>query len=260
MNRTALITGASSGIGESLAHIHAQRKGDLVVVARSGDKLRTLKTELESKHGISVYVIERDLTEATAPKDIYDELQREGIEVEFLFNNAGFGGVGRFDEQDIARNLSMIQLNVTALTEMTYHFVRDMVRHGRGRILNVSSTASLMPGPLQAVYFATKAYVTSFSNALAEELRETGVTVTNLMPGATETGFGSVSGMDKTEMFKVTASSETVAQAGYNAMMKGDLDVIAGLTAFQKVMISSAPLLPKKMLLRQVRQMQEIED
>jgi short-subunit dehydrogenase len=126
--------------------------------------------------------------------------------------------------------------------------------------LNVSSTASLMPGPLQAVYFATKAYVTSFSNAISEELHDTNITVTNLMPGATETEFGRVSGMDKTDMFKDTASAYKVASDGYNGMLKGKLDVISGLTTMQKIMISSIPFSPKKMVLKMTRQLQEVKN
>ena len=154
----------------------------------------------------------------------------------------------------------MINLNIVALTSLTSLFLKNFVKRKSGRILNVSSTASLMPGPLQAVYFATKAYVTSFSNAIAEELHDTNITVTNLMPGATETEFGKVSGMDKTEMFKDTASARSVALDGYNGMLKGRLDVISGLTTMQKIMIGSIPFSPKKMGLKMTRKMQEVKN
>ena len=171
----------------------------------------------------------------------------------------GFGGIGLFHERDIQTDLAMIQLNIMALTHLTGLFLPDFVKRNNGRILNVSSTASLMPGPMQAVYFATKAYVTSFSNAIAQELSNTNVTVTNLMPGATETEFGKISGMDKTEMFKETASATIVALDGYNAMLKGKLNVISGLTTSQKILTGLLPFVPRKMVLKMVHKMQEVK-
>ncbi|MDX1284022.1 MAG: SDR family oxidoreductase, partial [Draconibacterium sp.] len=198
MKNVALITGASTGIGKEFANIHAEKGGDLIIVARRLEKLEELKTELEKKHSVKVLVIAKDLSLAEAPKEIYDEVKAAGIEVEYLINNAGFGGRGKFHEREWDKDLAMINLNVLALTALTRFFLPDFVKRNSGKILNVSSTASFMPGPLQAVYFATKAYVTYFSNAIAEELHDTKVTVTNLMPGATETEFAQVSGMDKT--------------------------------------------------------------
>jgi short-subunit dehydrogenase len=259
MKNVALITGASTGIGRELAHIHAEKEGDLVIVARSTDKLEALKSELERKHGIKVYVIAKDLGLPKSPKEIYSEIKQAGIEIEILINNAGFGGVGVFHELDYEQHMAMINLNVTSLTAMTRLFLPDFVARNSGKILNTSSTASLMPGPLQAVYFATKAYVTSFSNALSEELAHTNVTVTNLMPGATETEFGASSGMDKTAMFKKTASARKVAEAGYNAMQKGKIDVVSGLTTAQKIMTSFIPFMPKKLLLKTVKSMQQTQ-
>jgi len=191
--------------------------------------------------------------------EIYTEVNNAGIEVNYLINNAGFGGLGKFHERDWEKDLMMINLNIVALTALTRLFLPQMVKRNEGKILNVSSTASLMPGPLQAVYFATKAYVTFFSNAIAEELHDTKITVTALLPGATETEFGRVSGMDKTEMFSKTASAREVAQDGYNGMLKGKLDVISGVTFSQKIMMSMIPLTPKRMILTQIRKMQEIK-
>ena len=151
----------------------------------------------------------------------------------------------------------MIKLNIIALSALTRLFLPDMVERNSGRVLNVSSTASLMPGPLQAVYFATKAYVTFFSNAIAEELSETAVTVTTLMPGATATGFAQTSGMDKTSLFNKTASAASVAEAAYKGMMKGKLDVITGITFTQKILFALLPFFSKKMMLRQIHQMQK---
>ncbi|MEO9870271.1 SDR family NAD(P)-dependent oxidoreductase [Ekhidna sp.] len=258
--KVALITGASSGIGKEFAKLHAEQGGDLVIVARSEDKLNHLKDELESKSNVKVTVISKDLGTENATQEIYDQVKALDIEVNYLINNAGFGGVSKFHERDIKDDLAMINLNISALTALTHHFLQDFVKRDEGKILNVSSTASLLPGPLQAVYYATKAYVSSFSNALAEELHDTNITVTNLMPGATETDFGKISGMDKTELFKNTASAKTVARDGYNAMIKGKLDLISGLSTSQKIMMSMVPLTPKKVLLSQIRKMQEVKD
>jgi len=259
MNNIALITGASTGIGRELARIHAAKGGDLIIVARSADKLLELKSELEQQFSVQVKVIVKDLGHANAPQEIYKEIKDAGLSIAYLINNAGFGGLGKFHEQDPQLQVNMINLNVLALTVLTRLFLPDLIKQNKGSILNVSSTASLMPGPLQAVYFATKAYVTSFSNALSEELHNTKVTITNLMPGATETEFGGRSGMDKTEMFKQTVSARSVAEAGYKGMLKGKLDVISGLTTSQKMMMSMLPLMPKKMILKQIRQMQEVK-
>lgn len=255
-----LITGASSGIGKELAYIHAEKGGDLIIVARSKNKLEKLKIDLELNHGANVMVIVKDLTLPDAPKEVFNEVKAAGLNVDYLVNNAGFGGRGKFHERDWADDLAMIKLNIIALTSLTKLFLPDFVKRDKGRILNVSSTASFMPGPLQAVYFATKAYVTFFSNAITEELNETEITVTNLMPGATETEFAKVSGMDKTPLFKNTVTARSVAEDGYKGMMKGKMDVVSGLTLGQKMMMSMIPFTPKKMLLTQVRKMQEVNN
>lgn len=258
MSKTALITGASSGIGKELAIIHAEKGGNLVLVARRKEKLEALKQELEEKFKVNVTILSKDLTQLNAPQEIFDELKSKGIQVDYLINNAGFGGHGKFHERALEDDLAMINLNIVALTLLTKLFLPEFVARNSGKVLNVSSTASFMPGPLQAVYFATKAYVTFLSNAIAEELYDTNITVTNLMPGATETEFGQVSGMDKTDLFEKSVSAHSVALDGYNGMLKGKLDVISGLTTSQKVMVKMVPFTPKKMLLKQIRQMQEI--
>ena len=256
--QVALVTGASSGIGRELARIHAERGGHLVLVARSGDKLDALKSELESTHGVEVYVLPKDLSVEGAGRAVYDELASAGIEVEYLVNNAGFGGRGMFHERDWDTERSMIQLNVIALTELCRHFLPDFVARGRGRILNVSSTAGFVPGPLQAVYYATKAFVTSFSNAIAEELRDSGVTVTALLPGPTDTGFASTSGMDGTAAFADAASARTVAEDGYRAMLTGKLEVVSGLPFGQRMALRFVSLTPKRLTLRVIRNMQKV--
>ncbi len=255
--KTALITGASTGIGKEFAHIHARTKGDLVIVARSEDKLNALASELKEKHGINVFVITKDLSKPDAAKEVYEETKAAGIEVNYLINNAGFGGRGYFHERDWEKELAMITLNVTTLTALTRFFLDDMVSRNSGKILNVSSTASLLPGPLQAVYFATKAFVTSFSNAIAQELHKTNITVTALLPGATETEFAKTSGMDKTNLFQHTFSAEEVAKDGYEGMLAGKLNVITGVTMQQRIMFQTIPFAPKKMLLKQVYEMQQ---
>jgi short-subunit dehydrogenase len=179
--------------------------------------------------------------------------------VDYLINNAGFGGHGKFHERSLEDDLAMINLNVVALTLLTKLFLPEFVERNSGKVLNVSSTASFMPGPLQAVYFATKSYVTFLSNAIAEELHDTKITVTNLMPGATETEFAKVSQMDKTDLFEKTVSAYSVALDGYNGMLEGKLDVVSGLKPMQKVMMRMIPFTPKKMILKQVREMQEIK-
>ena len=257
MKNVALITGASSGIGKEFAIIHAEQKGDLVLVARSADKMNALKAELEKKHGISVLVIAKDLSLPTAPQDIFEEVQKRGIAVEYLINNAGFGGHGKFHEREWAQDEQMIMLNVMALSHLTRLFLPDMVKRNSGRILNVSSTASLMPGPLQAVYFATKAFVTSLSNALAEELSDTNVSVTALLPGATETEFASAANLEKTSLFKNAYSARVVAEAGYKAMLKGKLNVMAAVPLSQRMQLPFIPLMPKRIVMKMIRNLQE---
>ncbi|MCF2873717.1 MULTISPECIES: SDR family NAD(P)-dependent oxidoreductase [Tenacibaculum] len=258
MKKVALITGASSGIGKELAIIHAQKKGDLILVARRLDKLEELKIELEVKFGITVITIAKDLSIPNAAKELYNEIQEMNVQVEFLINNAGFGLRGKFHELPWERQQQMINLNMVALTELMYLFLPAMVARNRGKILNTSSTASFMPGPLQAIYFATKSYVTFLSNAIAEELHDTNVTVTNLMPGATETEFAKTSGMDETGLFEKTVTAKSVAEDGYKAMEQGKLDVVSGLTFSQKLMMKSIPFTPKKTILKQIRKMQEV--
>lgn len=257
MKNTALITGASSGIGKELAIIHAERGGNLVLVARSKDKLNELKVELEKKHEVLVSIIQKDLSVTGAAKELFNEVQSLGVQVDYLMNNAGFGLVGKFHELPWERHLQMINLNMIALTELTYLFLQEMVARNNGKILNTSSTAGLIPGPLQAVYFASKAYVSSFSNAIAEELYDKNITVTALLPGATETGFAKTSGVDKTAIYSNPASARSVAVDGYNAMIKGKLDVISVSSRSQKMQLSLVPFFPKKMILKQTRQMQE---
>lgn len=258
MKNVALITGASGGIGKEFAKIHAANGGDIVAVALGEEGWETLKKELSGgKHNTQVYTITKNLAHPNATKEIYDEVAEQGIEIDYLINNAGFGGVGKFHERDWESDLSMIQVNVLAVASLTRFFLPDFIARGSGKILNVSSTVSLIPGPMQAVYFASKAFVTSFTNSISGELFGTGVTATALLPGATKTDFGARSGMDKTSIYKKPASAKDVAKAGYDAMQEGKLEVIAGLPWSQRMTLSIAPLLPKEMVVTRVRKQQE---
>src|SRR5271163_4059267 len=211
--KTALITGASFGIGLELARIFAREGYNLILVARSADKLRQLASELEKAHGTRSLILATDLTEPGAPAYVLDQTTRAGIHVDALVNNAGFGQYGFFVENDLEECLRQIQLNVTALTHLTHLYLPAMVGRQSGRILNVASTAAFQPGPLMAVYFATKAYVLHLSEALANELQETGVTVTCLCPGATVTEFHKRAKATGMRMLKVGAmDAHTVAE------------------------------------------------
>ncbi len=254
---TALITGATSGIGKELAYIHAKRKGDLVLVARSFNKLQSIKKDIEKKHNVMVITITKDLTDDNAAKQVYNEINIIGTKIDYLINNAGFGGIGKFHERNLETDLNMMQLNMNALVSLTHLYLQDFTAKNSGKILNVSSTASLVPGPMQAVYYASKAFVTSFTNAITQELHDTNITVTNLMPGATDTDFGKISGMDKTSLFDKTASPYKVALDGYNAMITGKIDVISGLTFYQKFLLKISGFIPKKVGLKMIFDMQQ---
>ncbi|MBX9603882.1 MAG: SDR family oxidoreductase [Bryobacteraceae bacterium] len=257
MSKTALITGASSGIGLELARIHAETGGHLVLVARRRDRLDALKVEIEEAHGVSVTVIAEDLTDADAPCRIHRAVTELGIEVDYLVNNAGLGARGLFHEMPWDKALAMIQVNAIALAGLTRAFLPGFVARNSGRILNVTSTASEMPGPLQAVYFATKGFAAYLSNALVEELRDTSVSVTNFMPTATATEFAAVAGMDGTALFRNTATARAVAKDGYDAMLRGDMDAYGGMTFKRRVMQIVAKSMPKRAALRAVRRAQE---
>lgn len=227
---TALITGASGGIGYELAKVFAADHYNLVLVARSAGKLAQFADELQRQFGISAKPVALDLTATPAPQFLFDQLQRENTAVDVLVNNAGYGRMGPFSDIPWDDTLGQIQLNITALTHLTKLFVGPMLERRSGKILNVASTAGFQPGPMMAVYYATKAYVISFSEALANELTGTGVTVTCLCPGATDTGFQSRAGTENTMLFRKLRpmNAETVARDGYRGLMAGKTLVISG--------------------------------
>ena len=232
-----------------MARLFARDGYELVLVARGEAKLREL--------GLPATIIAADLTDPAAPQRIIDELRAKSIDVDVLVNNAGVGVAGAFVETDLQSELAMIQLNVVALTHLTKLLLPGMVARRRGHVLNVASTAAFQPGPLMAVYYATKAYVLSFSEAIAEELRDSGVTVTALCPGPTETGFAAAAKMGGTRLFTMTrpADSRAVAEAGYEAMKRGRRVVIPGLK--NKLLAQSVRVSPRRLVATIVRKMQE---
>ena len=234
---TALITGASGGIGEELARLFAADKHDLVLVARSQEKLAALADEIARTHGIRARSLPADLADPASPPRIFDQLQHDGITVDILVNNAGFAARGAYAEIDYAVEAGMIQVNIAALTHLTRLFLPGMLARRSGRILNVASTAAYVPGPFMAVYYASKAFVLSFSEALAEETDGTGVTVTALVPGPTHTNFAATAGTENSNLFRgAVMDAAPVARAGYEGLMSGKRVAIAGfrnqLTAF----------------------------
>ena len=254
---TALVTGASGGIGWALAELLAADGHDLVLVARQRQKLEQLSGLLRQRHATSSLVVEVDLARPDAARAIVDRLAADGLTIDILVNNAGFGVLGPFAERDLDRFLAMIQVNVVALTALTRLLLPGMIARRRGRILNVSSTAAFQPGPLMAVYYATKAYVQSFSEAIANELEGTGVTVTALAPGPTPTGFQAAAGMDSSLASRGPMVLETmaVARAGYAAMMQGRRVVVAGLA--NRIAAQAYRFLPRRTLTAFVRRFQE---
>jgi len=257
MANTALITGASSGIGREFARLHARKGGDLIITARRAEALDALKDELEKEHEVSVTTIPLDLGAKGGAEKLYKAVKETGLHVDILINNAGFGGHGKFVERDLEADLAMIDLNVKALVELCHRIGRDMVEQGGGKILNVSSTAAHMPGPLQATYFATKAFVSSFSQALAEELKDDRVTVTALEPGYVHTEFAQTADLEGTGLVQQKgATPAEVAKVGYDAMRMGQLTVInEGRLSFMLNWVM--PFMPQKARLAMVRKMQE---
>ena len=244
---TVLITGASGGIGYELAKLFARDRHNLILVARSADTLAQVAHELQA-HSITVKTVALDLTQPPAAKFLFDQLQRENIAVDILINNAGFGIYGEFAQMPEEEILGQINLNVTALTELTRLFLPAMVQRRSGRIMNVASTAGFQAGPYLAVYYATKAYVISFSEAIANELRHSSVTVTCFCPGATHTGFAARSGTEKSRIFRILGgmSAERVALDGYRAVMEGRTLAISGLHNW--AIAQSTRFAPRKMV------------
>lgn len=255
-HKTALITGASFGIGQELAGIFAREGYSLVLVARSADKLRQLASELEKAHGTRSLILASDLSAPGSAAYVHDQTTRADVTVDVLVNNAGFGQFGLFAESDLEECLQQIQLNVTTLTHLARLYLPEMVQRKSGRILNVASTAAFQPGPLMAVYYATKAYVLHFSEAIANELKGTGVTVTCLCPGATATEFHKRANMMGARMLQFgTMDARTVAEDGYRALMSGKPVVISGFKNW--LLAQSVRFSPRRMVTAVARALQE---
>jgi short-subunit dehydrogenase len=254
---TALITGASSGIGLELAKLFARDGYDLVLVARRREKLETLGEDLGRRHGIRFRAIAADLADPAAPAEIVRQLAAALVAVDIIVNNAGFGELGPFATTDLETERRMIQVNVTALTVLTKLFLPGMLARRRGRILNVASTAGFAPGPLMAVYYATKAYVISLSEALAEELRGSGVSVTVVCPGPTLTEFQAVAHMESARLFRLPGVMDAgaVARAAYAGLMRGKRMVVPGL--LNRALLLVIRLSPRGVVVRVARLFQE---
>ena len=226
---TALITGASAGIGRELARQFAAEKSNLVLVARRRERLEELAADLRRQHGIQVHVVAADLGQPDAPQAIVDTLAGDELTIDVLVNNAGFGILGPVAELDLSRQLEMVQVNVAALTHLTRLLLPGMLQRRRGGVLNVASTAGFQAGPFMAVYYATKAYVISFSEALADEVASSGVAVSCLCPGPTATEFAATAKMGSALMFRLqTMTAQEVAQAGYRGFRRGKLLIVPG--------------------------------
>ena len=253
MKETVLITGATNGIGLELAKIFAKKKYHMVLVARNEKKLKKMKQYFERKYEIEVLVLAKDLTKEKAVDEVYQAVVKDGKTIDILVNNAGFGDYGYFQAEDWEKLNRMIALNVTALMHMTKLFMNGMIEKGQGKILNVASTAAFQPGPQMAVYFATKACVLSFSEAIAEELEGTGVTVTALCPGPTNTGFEKAAACEDSKLFysKPPAKAEKVAKYAYRSLMKGKVVAVHGFGNW--IATEIVRLAPRRMVRKVVR-------
>jgi short-subunit dehydrogenase len=257
--KTALITGAAGGIGYQLAYIFARNSYNLVLVDKQEQKLSEIADEFHQKFGIFVKTFTKDLSIPTSPEEIFTELQQTSIKVDVLVNNAGFGIYGVFAETDLETELKMLQVNIVSLTYLTKLFLKDMVEQGYGKILNVASAAAFQPGPLMAVYFATKAYVLSFSEAIANELEGTGITVTALCPGPTASQFQQTAAMADSKIASVNRmmDTETVAKIGYRSLMENKTVVVPGVR--NKILTESVRFTPRKLVTKVVRRMHELK-
>jgi short-subunit dehydrogenase len=252
----ALVTGATSGIGYELAKLLAKDGYNLVIVARSQDELQKTADELMEQFGVGVITIPKDLFVPTGAFQLYDQVKARGIEVNVLVNDAGQGQYGKFVDTDIERELDIIQLNINSLVVLTKLFLKEMVARGEGKILNLSSIASKAPGPWQSVYHGTKAFVQSFTEAIREEVKETGVTITALLPGATDTDFFNKAEMTSSKIMEEKMSDAAdVAKDGYDALMAGKDMIVSGMK--NKMQVAMSNLTPDSTLAKQMGKMQE---
>jgi short-subunit dehydrogenase len=255
----ALITGATSGIGYELAKLFAQDQYNLVLVARNQQELDATASEFRQQYGVDVVVMAKDLFRREAPFEVYEQVKAQGLRVEALVNDAGQGQYGEFVETDINRELDIIQLNIGAYVVLTKFFLQEMVARGEGKILQVSSIGGELPGPLQSVYHGTKAFVTSFTEAIREETKDKGVSITALLPGVTDTDFFNKADMQESKILDSKLSDPAkVAKDGYQALMKGDDKIVSGLK--NKALIATSNVVPDTMLAEQMNKMQQPRD
>lgn len=254
----ALITGATTGIGYELAKVFAENGYNLVIVARSSDELQNTSAEISSQYSVAVMPIAKDLFDANAAAELYEEVKAKGITVNVLVNNAGQGVYGRFIETDLQRQLQIIQLNAVSLTALTYYFLKDMVARNEGKILQLGSVVSELPATFQSVYGGTKAYILSFTEALINEVKDTDVTLTVLQPGVTDTDFFNKAGAQNSKLAEdksKMADPADVAKDAYKALMKGDDKVVSGFK--NKVQVAMGNVIPDTMLAEQMRKQSE---
>ena len=257
MKKTALITGASSGIGLELAGIFSSNGINLLLVARNESKLKETSKKLAEKNGIKADYLVKDLCDINSAKEVFDYCQKNQIQIDYLINNAGIGDFGFFAESNWEKQLQMLNLNITSLTYLTHLFLPEMIARKSGKIMQVASTAAFQPGPTMSVYYATKAYVLHFSEAIANELEGTGVTVTVLCPGATESGFQAAASMEESKLVKgkKLPTSYEVAKYGYKAMMKGKRVAIHGMLNY--LMANSVRFTPRNLVVKVARYIQD---
>lgn len=256
--KSVLITGGTSGIGYELAKLFAQDCYNIVIVARYQDELNKVAAELEEEYGVKVFTIEGDLFDSNNAFKAYEDVKALGIQIDVLVNNAGHGHYGKFAETDLKMELSIIQLNISSLVVLTKLFLKDMLKHDGGKILNVSSIASKTPGPWQSVYHGTKAFVQSFTESIREELKDTGVTVTSLLPGVTDTNFFRKAGMESSKIVQdknKMADPADVAKDGYKALMAGKDMVISGFK--NKIEVIMDKITPDELAAKRMAKQQE---
>lgn len=256
MEKYALITGATSGIGHELARLFAKDHYNLVIVARNEQELNNCSNEMKQQYGVNVITIAKDLFLRESPFEVYDEVKSRGVQIDVLVNDAGQGQYGEFKDTDINRELDIIQLNIGAYITLTKCFLREMLDRKEGKILNVASIAGKIPGPYQSVYHGTKAFVQSWSEALRSELKDTVVTVTSLLPGATDTDFFNKAQMQDSKMMEQHMSDPAdVAKDGYDALMAGKDMIISGMK--NKIQVGMANVTPDNMAADMMKKQQQ---